>query len=215
MANNQQKNKGPEDIFASMNQPKRAAAPKVPQRAKMIIPPQNPEPRTPLSGQPKYLIIIAVIVILIIAAGITYLIISRNNADTKNENTVNSTNTVNNKNVVNTNTSVVNSTGNTNTSLPPELNINIPTNINTEEVVTDTDKDGLTDEEEKQLGTDKNSSDSDNDGLSDKQEVSIYNSDPNDEDTDNDGFSDGKEVEGGYDPTGPGKLFDINKAINS
>ena len=75
----------------------------------------------------------------------------------------------------------------------------------------DSDADGLTDEREKELGTDPESADTDGDGLLDKQEVEIYETDPNNPDTDGDGFLDGEEVKGGYDPNGPGRLFDVEE----
>ncbi len=71
----------------------------------------------------------------------------------------------------------------------------------------DSDLDGLTDEEEKVLGTDPQKTDSDNDELSDREEVKIYQTNPLNNDTDGDGFMDGVEVKNGYDPKGTGKLF--------
>ena len=71
----------------------------------------------------------------------------------------------------------------------------------------DSDQDGLTDEEEKKLGTDINLVDSDADGLFDKEEVRVYKTDPLKKDTDGDGHLDGAEVKQGFDPLGPGKLF--------
>ncbi len=50
------------------------------------------------------------------------------------------------------------------------------------------------------------SKDSDNDGLADELEK-IYGTDLNNPDTDGDGFKDGEEVKNGYNPKGPGKLF--------
>jgi outer membrane protein OmpA-like peptidoglycan-associated protein len=58
----------------------------------------------------------------------------------------------------------------------------------------DSDGDGLTDEEEKILGTDPHNPDTDGDGLSDGDEVHIYHTDPLKKDTDGDGLSDGDEV---------------------
>lgn len=81
----------------------------------------------------------------------------------------------------------------------------------------DADGDGLTNEQEKLLGTDPNNpdtdgdglrdgaevndhktnplnSDSDNDGLTDGAEVNQHKTDPNDRDTDKDGLSDGDEI---------------------
>jgi hypothetical protein len=75
----------------------------------------------------------------------------------------------------------------------------------------DTDQDSLTDEEESRLGTNPKSADSDNDGLFDKEEFKTYKTDPMNADTDGDGFLDGEEVKGGYNPLGPGKLYEINK----
>ena len=50
------------------------------------------------------------------------------------------------------------------------------------------------------------SKDSDNDGLADELEK-IYGTDLNNPDTDGDEFKDGEEVKNGYNPKGPGKLF--------
>jgi len=47
--------------------------------------------------------------------------------------------------------------------------------------------------------------DSDKDGLTNKQEEQ-YGTDLNKADTDGDGYTDGQEVQGGYNPLGPGKL---------
>lgn len=71
----------------------------------------------------------------------------------------------------------------------------------------DTDLDGLTNEEEKKLGTDPNRVDTDKDGLVDGSEVYTYHTNPLKDDTDGDGFKDGAEVRGGYNPLGPGKLI--------
>jgi hypothetical protein len=75
----------------------------------------------------------------------------------------------------------------------------------------DTDKDGLSDEEEMALGTSKVSADTDNDALSDFDEVKIYKTDPLNSDTDNDGYLDGGEVKAGFNPKGEGKLLNINE----
>lgn len=73
----------------------------------------------------------------------------------------------------------------------------------------DSDADGLTDSEERKLGTDPYSPDSDLDGLFDKEEVEIYQTDPLVADSDGDGYSDGEEVKGGYNPLGAGRLYNI------
>ncbi|MFA7314533.1 MAG: hypothetical protein WC025_01210 [Candidatus Magasanikbacteria bacterium] len=65
---------------------------------------------------------------------------------------------------------------------------------------TDKDGDGLTDDEEDKLGTNKFESDSDFDDISDKLEIEKYHTDPMNPDTDGDGFRDGVEILSGYDP---------------
>ncbi len=77
-------------------------------------------------------------------------------------------------------------------------------------VAADTDKDGLDDSRERELGTSPTLADTDADGLTDNEEVTLWNTDPLDPDTDKDGFSDGDEIDNNYNPTGPGTLFDIN-----
>ena len=74
----------------------------------------------------------------------------------------------------------------------------------------DSDQDGLTDEEEKELGTDINNVDTDDDGLFDREEVQVYKTDPLNADSDSDGYLDGEEVKAGYNPMGPGMLYEIN-----
>ncbi len=58
----------------------------------------------------------------------------------------------------------------------------------------DPDGDGLTNREEKELGTNPKVADTDGDGLSDGDEVKKYNTNPLKADTDGDGLSDGDEV---------------------
>jgi len=60
--------------------------------------------------------------------------------------------------------------------------------------LTDTDNDGLYDNEETALGTDINNPDTDADGLTDGNEVNLYSTNPLLADTDNDGMPDGFEV---------------------
>ena len=81
----------------------------------------------------------------------------------------------------------------------------------------DTDGDGLTDKEEKELGTDINNVDTDDDGLFDREEVKVYKTDPLNADTDGDGYLDGEEIKKGDDPKGEGKLLKlpINEEINN
>lgn len=75
--------------------------------------------------------------------------------------------------------------------------------------VVDTDRDGITDQEEELYGTDPTAVDTDQDGLTDRDEIKVFNTDPNNPDTDGDGFLDGEEVRSGYDPKGPGRLLKI------
>ena len=93
-----------------------------------------------------------------------------------------------------------------------------------EEEPIDTDGDGLSDEEEGELGTDPNDPDTDGDGVNDYDEVlwginplnpdtdgdglndtegSEYGTEPSLFDTDGDGFGDGEEVWSGTDPNDP------------
>lgn len=69
-----------------------------------------------------------------------------------------------------------------------------------EKTTDDNDLDGLTNEEEEKLSTDKNSTDTDSDGLSDYYEVNVSKTDPLKKDTDGDGITDGNELDLGLDP---------------
>lgn len=64
----------------------------------------------------------------------------------------------------------------------------------TQQQPVDTDGDGLSDIEEKELGTDPTTADTDGDGLVDGPEVNEYDTDPLKADTDGDGLNDGDEV---------------------
>lgn len=76
--------------------------------------------------------------------------------------------------------------------------------VSTYEEPVDTDEDGLTDDEEAELGTDPSNPDSDADGLQDGEEVNGDNpTDPMNPDTDGDGATDGDEVDAGTDPNDP------------
>ena len=77
----------------------------------------------------------------------------------------------------------------------------------------DSDGDGLSDEEEQQLGLDSQNQDTDSDGLFDWEEVKIYQTNPLNSDTDGDGNPDGAEVANGYNPKGPGLLLDLQAEI--
>jgi outer membrane protein OmpA-like peptidoglycan-associated protein/opacity protein-like surface antigen len=58
----------------------------------------------------------------------------------------------------------------------------------------DCDKDGLTDSEERRIGSDPCNPDTDGDGLTDFEEVRTYKTDPTKPDTDSDGLNDYQEV---------------------
>lgn len=72
----------------------------------------------------------------------------------------------------------------------------------------DSDKDGLSDDEEAQLGTNPLEVDSDKDGLSDRAEVKAWKTDPLNPDTDGDGVNDGDEVKNKTNPKGEGSLLE-------
>ncbi|MFA6603813.1 MAG: hypothetical protein WCT10_03130 [Patescibacteria group bacterium] len=75
--------------------------------------------------------------------------------------------------------------------------------------ISDVDSDGLSDQEEKRLGTDPLKRDTDDDGLADGKEVGVYRTDPLKRDTDDDGFNDWDEIWSGFDPLSKsGKLPD-------
>ncbi len=73
----------------------------------------------------------------------------------------------------------------------------------------DSDADGLSDQEEINLGTDPYKADSDNDGVNDNEEVTVYGTDPLNPDTDGDGVKDGDEIKNNLNPSGPGLLEDL------
>ena len=66
-------------------------------------------------------------------------------------------------------------------------------------IITDSDGDGVSDEQEKEDGTDPNNPDTDGDGLTDGEEKE-HGTDPKNPDTDGDGVNDGDEVKDGTDP---------------
>ncbi len=74
----------------------------------------------------------------------------------------------------------------------------------------DTDGDGLTNAEERELGTDINLVDTDRDGLSDREEVEKKKTDPCSADTDGDGLDDGIEILAGLNPKEQKSDGDVN-----
>ena len=97
----------------------------------------------------------------------------------------------------------------------------------------DPDQDGLTNEQELQLGSDPNKADTDgdgfndgdeirkyhtspirtdtdSDGLSDSDEINTYGTNPANADTDGDSYPDGTEIQKGYNPLGAGTCSKSN-----
>lgn len=72
----------------------------------------------------------------------------------------------------------------------------------------DSDSDGLDDIREGELGTSAVNWDTDGDTLSDYDEVMVWKTDPRAVDSDNDAFADNVEINNGYNPAGPGRMFD-------
>ncbi|MBL7053706.1 hypothetical protein ISS06_00690 [Patescibacteria group bacterium] len=99
----------------------------------------------------------------------------------------------------------------------PEVNVQEKDeSIIKKDINDDADRDGLKDEEESALGTNKNKIDSDDDGLSDYEEVKIYLTDPLNKDTDGDGNTDGDEIKNRKDPNNPdvgALLFNLQEEI--
>jgi len=75
--------------------------------------------------------------------------------------------------------------------------------------VEDDDADGLSNDEELNLGSNPAEADSDYDGLNDFEEVNTYKTNPMKKDTDDDAVSDAKEIELGTDPLVAEKSFDV------
>jgi hypothetical protein len=73
----------------------------------------------------------------------------------------------------------------------------------------DYDRDGLTNAEEQQLGTDPYNADTDGDGLYDRDEAVVWHTDPLNADSDGDSYLDGAEVANGFNPRGAGKLLEL------
>ncbi len=102
----------------------------------------------------------------------------------------------------------------------PDSTIGNPTSTNPEDSIlfgepVDTDSDGIIDIDEVEFGTNTLSWDTDSDSLSDGDEVMVWQTNPLIFDTDNDGYSDGVEVSNGYNPTGPGKLFETSTSTTA
>ena len=79
----------------------------------------------------------------------------------------------------------------------------------------DADGDGLSDDRERQLGTDPLKPDSDADGLSDGREVNDTLTNPLDSDSDDDTYIDGDEVLAGTDPNSAGSAPSFQLALGT
>jgi len=114
----------------------------------------------------------------------------------------------------NSSVSGADSTGTTDnqTGIPLIPGVNTPAEEATTTIVepvilnVDSDLDGISDAEEKTVGSNPNVIDSDNDGLSDYEEIRVYKTNPINYDSDGDTYSDGSEVRNGYNPNGAGKM---------
>lgn len=103
-------------------------------------------------------------------------------------------------------------TTNTPTNTEPTI---LPSTVQLPTSTADADSDGLTDDEEAQAGTKKDSADSDDDGLFDREELQVYTTDPLSRDTDRDGIADGEEVNAGTNPKGAGVLRDLSAELQN
>jgi len=191
----------PEDIFARVN-----TGAGVPTRPAM--PPVMPRKR---GGRKIGIIILLVIIVILLIAGgaLAYLSMVKQPILPFNLPFLPKVNQNLNLNLnANANLNVnapMNVNLNENVNAPVNANLNENANINVPPAL-DSDSDGLTDDQEKALGTNPYNVDTDNDGLFDKEEIDNYHTNPLNPDTDGDGYLDGEEVKSGYNPNGPGKL---------
>lgn len=171
-------------------------SPTLPEASTPQYPELPPEPRGSWLAQNRKSAILGGIVVLLVAViGITTWIQQRP-ARVENQNSV-------------TNEVV---TGNTNTQTGSATN-RVTFRRYEATVTPDDDGDGLSNDEERQAGSNAGVKDSDGDGISDYDEVKVYQSNPTKKDSDGDGVADGQEVSAGTNPNGPGSLLDLQKAI--
>lgn len=196
-----------EDIFAGTDRSNKAGKPQTSVRARTSktpepVQPAGVPPLTPRKKSSNFMVILVITVVALVLVGVGIVVFGKDLWQKKETGQ-------------NTNAAVVTNAANVNIQQPPVANIQAVTtpevNINT---VKDFDGDGLSDDEEKTLGTNPQKSDTDNDGLFDREEVKVYQTDPRNPDTDGDGNPDGVEVKSGYNPNGAGKLLDLQLEID-
>jgi hypothetical protein len=224
-----------EDIFNETEKPSFPSSPSFDKEPKPVGPPQ---PLTALPDDPGnngsssrkyYLAGIVVLIIVLVGGGyLAYAKFFKNsnvNPPAPNSNANNNLNLPDSNQNSNLNSNEnTNENANTNTNDNANINDNQNVNLNPDQnnnvnnandnlnqaTGLDSDKDGLSDEEERALGTDPALPDTDGDGLYDRDEVKVYHTKPLNPDTDGDGYIDGEEVQNGYNPNGPGKMLDLN-----
>ncbi len=207
--------KPPEDIFASVDQspvppPFRTPAPAVgptvppiqPPPSNIAIPSGMPsvngeaKPAKIIAWKPIVLIVLGAVVVIAAGAMLSRYILSSSKPVTEGV-----------SNLANTASTQV-KPETTPTAPPAKTEVQVPPVVEPA-VEADTDKDGLIDTREAELGTSPTKTDTDDDGLFDREEVEVYHTNPLSPDTDGDSYKDGDEVKGGYNPNGAGKLFEL------
>lgn len=189
--------KEPEDIFEGADQdaaPSQLVRPSLPNQSGQSSP-SSPSPVEDVvaSGPSKTLIIIAVIAVLgfvVIAVALVYIYLSRQTpAPAANQ--------------LQQPVTQLPTTQTADTQALPVVPLT-ETPAPETQLPVDTDRDGLSDEEEAENRTNPTLVDSDDDDLTDYDEIRVWNTDPLDPDSDNDGYPDGMEVRSGYDPNAVG-----------
>ncbi|MFH1412685.1 MAG: hypothetical protein ABIG10_01505 [bacterium] len=204
-------NKSAEDIFADVERPPAGLA----RETQQMQPPARPGPRQPLSIEPpmktggtlKYLVLGIITLIVVLVAGVfIYQKVLKPRFEQANE--INDTSA----DITEQDEFYIQDIEIDEFEEEAELGDDLmeeeelSTIAEEPEDTADYDGDGLTDEQEAELGTNRFLVDSDDDGLSDKEEIEFYNTNPLDPDTDGDTYLDGQEVRGGYNPNGSGNL---------
>lgn len=204
-----------EDIFAeadsSGTQPRAPQKKKPPKKSVRLAPPRQPRGDVQsLTTRPRYRKSRIMLIILLTAGAVTIL---GGGAILVTSGVFSNENSALNLNTSTTITTNIEPSSTTNTVVNTTITVQL-TKPDPGSLPVDTDRDGLTDDEEEELGTDRNKIDTDGDGLFDREEVKVYGTNPLKSDTDGDGNEDGAEVANGFDPAGSGQLLDLDAAIN-